>query len=303
MVAAPVAIPCVIGVDVGGTKILAGVLDRAGTVLERREVPTPTTSQDELLDALAAAVEALPREGIRAVGYGLPSRIDQRTGTTLGSVNIPLGSVRFRKTMSDRLDLPVAVDNDANLAALAEWKLGAGVGTRDMLMITLGTGVGGGVVLDGRPYRGWAELGHVVVDAGGEPCQGACTGRGHLETVASGTAADRRAQRLWGGDAGAEQLVEAAKAGDEPARRELAEIGRLLGAGIGSFVNIFGPEVVVLGGGFGLGAGELLLEPALEVARREALAPSGDSLRVCEAVLGEEAGLVGAGLLAAELVE
>jgi glucokinase len=303
MVAAPVAIPSVIGVDVGGTKILAGVLDREGTVLERREVPTPTASQDELLGALAAAVEALPREGIRAVAYGLPSRIDQRTGTTLGSVNIPLGRVPFRQAMSDRLDLPVAVDNDANLATLAEWKLGAGRGTRDMLMITLGTGVGGGVVIDGRPYRGWAELGHVVVDAGGEPCQGACTGRGHLETVASGTAADRRAQRLWGGDAGAEQLVEAAKAGDEAARRELAEIGRLLGAGIGSFVNIFGPEVVVLGGGFGLGAGELLLEPALEVARREALAPSGDALRVCGAELGEEAGLVGAGLLAAELVE
>jgi glucokinase len=140
------------------------------------------------------------------------------------------------------------------------------------------------------------------VDACGDPCQGACTGRGHLETVASGTAADRRAQRLWSGDAGAERLVEAAKAGDEAARRELAEIGRLLGAGIGSFVNMFGPEVVVLGGGFGIGAGELLLEPALEVARREALAPSGDALRVVEAELGEEAGLVGAGLLAAELV-
>jgi glucokinase len=297
-----VTAPRVIGVDVGGTKILAGVLDPDGAVLERREVPTPTASQDELLDALAASVQALPQDDVRAVGFGVPSRIDQRTGIALGAVNIPLRDVPFRDLMQERLDLPVGVDNDANLAAYAEWRLGAGRGTSSMLMLTLGTGIGGGVIIDGRPYRGWAELGHVVVVADGDPCQGTCTGRGHLEAVASGTAADHRAQRLYGPDAQAEELVQRAREGDAAARAELAEMGHLLGAAIGSFVNVFGPELVVLGGGFGMGAWDLLLPSALEAARREALAPAGDELRVVGAALGEEAGLIGAGLLAAELL-
>jgi glucokinase len=145
----------VVGVDVGGTKILSGVLDADGTVLERREVPTPLESQDVLLDALAEAVQALPTEGVRAVGYGLPSRIDRRTGSTLGSVNIPLGQLAFRDVLAERLGLPVGVDNDANVAAHAEWRLGAGQGATDLLMLTLGTGIGGGLVIDGRPYRGF----------------------------------------------------------------------------------------------------------------------------------------------------
>jgi glucokinase len=293
----------VIGVDVGGTKILAGVVGRDGSVLGRHEVETPTGSQDALLDALVEAVQALGTRDAGAAGFGLPSRIDQRTGTALGSVNIPLADLRFRDVMSERLGLPVAIDNDANVAALAEWKLGAGRGTTDLVMLTLGTGVGGGLVLGGVPYRGWAELGHVVVVAGGEPCQGTCTGHGHLEAVASGTAADRAAQELWGGDAGAEQLVERAQAGDDAARTALAELGRLLGAGIGSFVNMFGVELVVIGGGFGVGAGELLLVPALEAARREALSPASQRLRLVEAELGADAGLIGAGLLALELDE
>ncbi len=293
----------VIGVDVGGTKILAGVVGRDGSVLGRHEVETPTGSQDALLDALVEAVQALGTRDAGAAGFGLPSRIDQRTGTALGSVNIPLADLRFRDVMSERLGLPVAIDNDANVAALAEWKLGAGRGTTDLVMLTLGTGVGGGLVLGGVPYRGWAELGHVVVVAGGEPCQGTCTGHGHLEAVASGTAADRAAQELWGGDAGAEQLVERAQAGDDGARAALAELGRLLGAGIGSFVNMFGVELVVIGGGFGVGAGELLLVPALEAARREALSPASQRLRLVEAELGADAGLIGAGLLALELDE
>jgi glucokinase len=294
--------PRVIGVDVGGTKILAGLLSRAGAVLDRNEVRTPTASQSALVDALVAAVQSLSGEGVGAVGFGLPSRIDQRTGSVVGSVNIPLGDLPFRDVMSDRLGLPVALDNDANLAAFAEWALGAGRGTRDMVMLTLGTGVGGGVVIDGRPYRGWAELGHVVVVADGPPCQGTCTGRGHLEAVASGTAADRAARRLWGEEAGAELLVERAQQGDPQAVEALAEIGRLLGAGIGSFVNVFDPEVVVIGGGFGVGAGSFLLGPALEVAQRESLRTEGEPLRLVEAELGEEAGLIGAGLLAAELL-
>lgn len=295
--------PRVIGVDVGGTNIRAAVVDPDGTVHGRHEISTPTGSQDELVDALVEAVKAVAGEGAGAVGFGIPSRIDQRTGNTLGAVNIPLRDLRFRDVMTERLGVPVAADNDANVAALAEWRLGAGRGVDNLVMLTLGTGVGGGLILDGTPYRGWAELGHVVVVAGGPPCQGLCTGHGHLEAVASGTAADREARRLWGEQADSEELVERAKAGDSEACAALAEMGRLLGAAIGSFVNLFGAELVVIGGGFGVGAGELLVGPALETARVEALPPAGETLRIVDAELGSDAGLVGAGLLALELFD
>jgi len=293
----------VIGVDVGGTNIRAAVVEPDGTVHDRHKISTPTGSQDELVDGLVEAVQAVAGEGAAAVGFGIPSRIDQRTGNTLGAVNIPLGDLRFRDVMTERLGVPVAADNDANVAALAEWRLGAGRGVDNLVMLTLGTGVGGGLILDGKPYRGWAELGHVVVVAGGPPCQGLCTGHGHLEAVASGTAADREARRLWGAQADSEQLVERAQAGDPEARAAVAEMGRLLGAAIGSFVNLFGAELVVIGGGFGVGAGELLVGPALETARVEALPPAGETLRIVDAQLGADAGLVGAGLLAFEHFE
>ena len=141
-------------------------------------------------------------------------------------------------------------------------------------MLTLGTGVGGGLVIDDRLYRGWAELGHVVVVAGGQPCQGNCHGRGHLEAHASGLAADRAAAELYGPGADAPVLVARARAGDARAIEALGEIGRLLGAAIGSLVNIFDPDVVIVGGGFGAAAAELVLEPAREAARAR-----GDSAR------------------------
>jgi glucokinase len=199
--------------------------------------------------------------------------------------------------------LPVGIENDGNAAALAEWKLGAGRGTSNLVMLTLGTGVGGGLVLDGELYHGWAELGHVVVQAGGPPCQGNCHGHGHLEAVASGTAADRAARELYGPEADGQTLIEHARSGDEQARAKLGAIGELLGAAIGSFANAFDPEVVVIGGGFGRAAGPLLLETAESAARREALAPQDETLRVVPAELGADAGLVGAGLLAFDALD
>ncbi len=162
--------------------------------------------------------------------------------------------------MRDRFGLPVGVENDANAAALAEWKLGAGRGASNLVVLTLGTGVGGGIVLDGALYRGWAEIGHMVVVAGGPPCQGNCHGHGHLEALASGTAADRVAQELWGAGSDARDLVSRARDGDEAARAALSEIAGYLGAAIGSLANLFDPEVVIVGGGFGEAAGDLLLE-------------------------------------------
>ena len=293
----------VIGVDLGGTKILAGLLDREGHVLEQREVPTPTASQEELLGGVEAAVAGLFSDSVAAIGCGIPSVLDPATGRALSSVNIPLEGVSLGERLAPSFGVPVGVENDANAATLAEWRLGAGAGVDDLVLLTLGTGVGGGVVTGGELYRGWAELGHIVVILDGPPCQGTCTGRGHLEAVASGSAADRAAIELWGPEGTAEQLVERAHAGDAAATDALTVMGRLLGAGIGSLVNVFGAELVVVGGGFGTAAAEFLFPAALEVARREALGPARTGLRIVPAELGSDAGLVGAGLVAFEALD
>jgi glucokinase len=297
-----VSAPRVIGVDLGGTKIATGSIDEEGHVHERHEVPTPVESQEALLDGIASAIEPLLSEPPGAIGIGIPSVIDRKTGRALGSVNIPLREVSLPDVIGERFGVPVLLENDANLAALAEWKLGAGRGAENLVMLTLGTGVGGGLVLDGALYRGIAELGHVVVVAEGPPCQGNCTGRGHLEAVASGNAADRAAEKLWGEGANAELLVGRAEEGDPEAIEALAGIGHLLGAAIGSFVNTFAPEVVIVGGGFGLAAFDFLYDSALEIARRETVVPDALEVRIIRAELGEDAGLIGAGLLAFEAV-
>jgi glucokinase len=216
--------------------------------------------------------------------------------------------------MTERLGLPVYVDNDSNLAALAEQRVGAARGARNVVMLTLGTGIGGGIVLDGRLYRGatgaGAELGHMTIDHRGPPCQGSCPGRGCLEVMASGTAIGRLgteagqrdrdsalgrlvAQR---GFVAGEEVVALAVVGDEAACSVTAAVGRHLGAGIASLANIFEPEVVVVGGGASA-AGDLLLDPARELVAERALRPSRD-VRIVRAALGEEAGMIGAALFA-----
>lgn len=292
-----------IGVDLGGTKILAGIVGRDGTIGRTAEVPSPTDSEEALLGALDEVVAGLLEEGVAAIGYGVPCNLDRRTGRALRAVNLPIEDVDFAGRGRKLFELPTGVENDANSAALAEWRLGAGRGTTNLVMLTLGTGVGGGLVLDGRLYRGWAELGHVVVQAGGPPCPGSCHGHGHLEAVATGIAAERAARELWGGDADAPRLVAAARDGDADAIAALARIGELLGAAIGSFVNMFDPDVVVVGGGFGAAAGELVLEPARAAAAREALPPADGRVRIVEAELGEDAGLIGAALVAFEALD
>jgi glucokinase len=283
----------VIGVDLGGTKVLAGLIDRDGNVGETIERPTVTSSQPALLDELAAVVRALPLSGVAGVGFGIPSRIDHEHGVALGAVNIPIRDVRFAAEMERRLGLPVAVENDASCAALAESRLGAGRGVRDLVMLTLGTGVGGGVVAGGRLFRAYTELGHMVIVEDGEPCQGACSGRGHVETYCSGRAADRLAHKLLGEHATAHDLV-------LERHPVLGEIGHHLGVAIGSLVNIFGATRVVIGGGFGIAAFDQLVPAARLAVLREALAPSGQDVALVPAELGAEAGLIGAGLLAFE---
>jgi glucokinase len=273
-------------------------------VLAHREHATPVETEDALLDALEGAVRELLDPSVAAVGFGIPSQIDQRTGTALGSVNVPLRGVPFRDKMAARLGLPVGMDNDANAAAIAEWQVGAGRGTTDMIMLTLGTGVGGGLILGGKPYRGWfgagAEIGHMVIVHDGAPCR--CGGHGHLESYVSGKAADELAQAAFGPAADAHRLVRLANEGDARAIEILKGIGEKLGSGIASLVNIFNPELVVIGGGFAA-AGELLFVPAQAIADREVLVSIRDSYRVVRARLGTSAGMIGAAMVAFEALD
>lgn len=306
-----------IGIDAGGTKLLGGVVDRSLAVRERVHRFWRGGDLDEVLDVFVEAVDEARAAApdVAAVGFGIPSVVDSATGTSEYSVHLPIAGVPFREVMAERLGLPVWVDNDANLALLAESRAGAARGARHALMLTLGTGIGGGLLLDGRLYRGarggGAELGHMVVDVDGPPCQGGCPNRGCLESLASGTAIGRTGAEAAAhapdsplGRALAEGreitgalVTEVAHDGDPVAVEALATVGRFLGAGLASLVNAFQPEVIVIGGG-AVRAGELLIGPAREVAMATALPPLRDGVRIVAAELAEEAGLVGAGILA-----
>lgn len=294
------------GIDLGGTKILAGVVDREGGVDRREGCETPVESEEELLAELDSIVESLLGDDVAALGFGIPSTIDQRRGRAISSVHVPLADIDFRDRMAARFGLPVGIDNDGNAAAIAEWKLGAGRGASHVIVLTLGTGIGGGLILNGQPYRGsigaGAELGHIVLDYGGVPCGGACTGHGHFEVFAAGSAADELAERRYGSGTDARRLVAEAQAGRPGAVEDLADLGRRLGAGIASLVNIFNPELVIIGGGFAK-AGELILGPARETLAVEGLRPGRDLVRIVEAELGSDAGMVGSALVGFEALD
>jgi glucokinase len=310
----------VIAIDLGGTKLAAGVVDRESTVLRRTEHPTETSSQDALLAQIDGAIEELMNGEVGALGIGIPSLIDQQAGEAGSSVNVPLAGVHLRDQLSTRFGVPVALENDANAAALAEHRFGAGRGTGHMVLLTLGTGIGGGLILNGELYRGSlgtaGELGHITIDLDGSRCQGTCPGFGHLEVLASGTAADRLAEEVArarpdgglgralgeGRDVDPRLTVELATAGDPDACEVLETIGYRLGVGIASYVNIFNPELVVVGGGFSR-AGDLVLEPARKVVAERALPPARDAVRIELAVLGPEAGLIGAAVVGFEALD
>jgi glucokinase len=308
----------VIGVDIGGTKLAAGVVDDRLQIHQRLQRSMRGQDTPALLDTIASAVQELvntaPGE-IGAVGFGIPSLIDTRSGTSVIAVNLPLANVRFGALMSERLDLPVFVDNDGNLAALAEHRAGAGVGVDHMVLIGLGTGISGGLILNGELYRGWigsgAELGHMVIEMNGPPCQGNCPNHGCFESVASGTALAREARRIAeeqpesalgralrdGRELDGPLVTELAYDGDPAANAVLELIGTRLGVAIANLVNIFNPELVVVGGGV-MGAGEMLLEPARAEMLSRALPPSRDVVKVVAAEFAHEAGMVGAAALA-----
>lgn len=310
----------VIGIDLGGTKLAAGVVGDDLVVHHRAHRFSRGADQTEILDRLVEVVDELrvqneSEEPIAAVGMGIPSLIEQSSGRAVTTVNLPLADVPIRDLMCERLGLPVAIDNDANVAALAEQRFGAAKRKSDVVLLTLGTGVGGGVVIGGKGFRGstgaGAELGHMTVLADGPPCQGNCPNRGCLETLCSGTAIARDATALAaerphsalaavvaeGRDLTGAIVTELAAGGDEDAIAVLAQAGHYLGTGIVSLINIFNPEAVVIGGG-AAAAGELLLGPARAVVAERALSPSKQQCEIVPAAFGAEAGMLGAAVLA-----
>lgn len=313
----PMSPKAVIGLDAGGTKLLAGALAGDTELRHRVYRRWGGGDQDEVLATMVEAVDEVRSAvgDVEAVGFGIPSLVEVATGVSVSSVHLPLDGLPFRDVMHERLGLPVLVDNDVNLAALAEQSLGAARGARVVLMLTIGTGIGGAIVIDGEVFRGAdgaaGELGHVTVDIDGPPCQGDCPNRGCLEVMASGTAIGREGERVareltssalgralaQGVPVTGELVTDLALRGDLESQGVLELIGRRLGAGLVGIVNTFNPDVVVVGGGASR-AGEMLLEPARRVVAECALRPSRDTARIVRAGLGEDAGVIGAALLA-----
>lgn len=303
--------------DLGGTQMRAALVDRQGRVSHKRAAPTQAhQGRDDVLRRLVALLQdvasRVPREAIAGVGLALAGPTDPQTGTLYNPPNLP-GWDRFSPVpaLEEALGLPVYANNDANLAALAEHRYGAGRGSRHMVYMTVSTGIGGGIIIDGRLYtgrRGFAgEIGHMSIDRHGPVCN--CGNAGCLEALASGTAVARMArERLARGEASvlrqhqgdgpdspdARMVAEAARAGDALARAVMEEAATNLGIGIVSLLSIFDPEVIVIGGGMARDLDLLLSAIAAEV-ERHAMVHLRDLVPVVRSLLGDDVSLIGAG--------
>jgi glucokinase len=309
--------PTVLGVDVGGTKVAVGAV-RDAKAHDLTEHPTDISSTEALLDGIEGGIrEVIGRVGQPAgVGVGVPSQIDYATGTVQSSVNIPLTGVPLRQELGRRLGVPVFVDNDANCAALAEAQLVDDPPASELVMLTLGTGVGGGVVIYGTTFRGntglGAELGHFSINPDGPPCPGNCPNHGCLEAYCSGQALERDATQVaddrpggrlarsaHDGKVEGREVVAAADEGDPDALRIFERFAKMLGVGISGYVNVFEPRYLVIGGGLSR-ASHLFLERAEAEARARALPALWKRVTVSLARGGADAGVIGAGVLAAQ---
>jgi len=313
-----------IGLDVGGTKTAGVVLTAGGVAVEQVRIPTDRSSQESVVAGVVqVAMELLEAAGaggteVAAVGVGFAGFIEFVRGLVTFSPNLPIRDLPLKHVLEEQLLRPAFLDNDANVAALAESRWGAGRRIRHMIHVTLGTGIGGGIIIDRQLYRGGAgsagEIGHMVISAGGPPCY--CGGSGCLEAMASGTAMERMAAEAAAAEPSSSLarlqaevgrldvplLDEAARAGDQLALGIFRQAGRSLGVGIANLINIFNPELVVLSGG--VTASFDLLESSMREAVQETAVDL--SRETCEIVLSEleeeEIGARGAALMALELL-
>jgi len=308
-----------LGIDVGGTKVAGLLVGEGGDVLAEEIAATPADDVDATMETIHELAERLGSDGSPvAIGIGAAGMVDFEAGLMRSAPNLAWREVPIRDLVARRTGLPCVVDNDANTAAWGEFRFGAANGYRHVLAVTVGTGIGGGIIADGRLFRGAhgfaAEIGHIIVEPGGPPC--GCGNLGCWEQVASGQALDRLAREaasaypegaiasLGMGDpeVTGRHVAQAAADGDGRARAILSEVGRRLGEGIAGLVNVLDPEVVVLGGGVA-DIGDLLLAPALEAFRTSVEAPDHrPGVPFVPAALGNRAGAIGAAALAFELV-
>jgi glucokinase len=302
-----------IGIDIGGTKVAGLRVAEDGSVLERRERPTPADDVPATVETVAGLAAELAEGGGEAVGVGAAGMVEFAAGTLRYAPNLAWREVPLRDLVSERTGLPCVVDNDANVAAWAEYRFGAARGFRHVLLITVGTGIGGGIVADGALFRGAhgfaAEIGHIIVEPDGPPC--GCGNRGCWEQVASGRALDRLARAeverdpsgriaalAAGDEVSGRHVSEAAREGDPAAVAAFATVGRRLGEGIAGLVNVLDPEVVVVGGGVAE-EGAVLLDPARAAFVEAVEAPEHrPEVPIVPAALGNDAGAIGAAALA-----
>ena len=304
----------VVGVDLGGTNIKAGVVSPEGEILSRGRVPTdaeggPEAVIDRIADIARRCMDEsdAPAADFAGVGIGSPGTIDLDGGIVLFSPNLPgWDHVPLRDRVAEKLGMPCVLENDANAAALAEQWVGAGRRAESLVMLTLGTGIGGGIVLEGRVWHGVGgvagEIGHMSIDPEGPQC--ACGNRGCIEAYASAVSMVRRMREAlesgarsslgqFDGEFTSRDIHEAALAGDRAARENIEMTGRYLGVAIANLIHILNPAVIVLGGGV-TAAGDMLMGPLREEVRQRAIEDCRRGVEVRIAELGEEAGFIGA---------
>jgi glucokinase len=306
-----------VGIDLGGTNLKLGLVTASGELLERLSRPTEgDRGPQHVIDRMAEAVRDLcqkagvPLADVAAVGIGSPGPVDTKRGIVEFAPNLPgWKNVRLRDELHERLKRPVVLENDANVAGYGEFRCGAARKVRNLVLLTLGTGIGGGIILDGRLFRGvsdtGAELGHMIICCNGRPC--GCGNKGCLEAYASATAVVARAQeRIDAGatsslagkkDLSCKEVFDAAAAGDALAAGIVEETAEYLAIGITSLLHVLNPEMVVLTGGM-MGAGDALLNRIRERVGQMAFKGASSVCEICWSTLGGDAGILGAALAA-----
>lgn len=313
----------VVGVDMGGTKILAAVINAKGKIVQQAKRATkPKKGADEVIKRIARCIREaidgaeLKLSQIRAIGIGSPGPLDPETGIIIFAPNLGWSNVPLKAELEANLSIPTFVDNDVNVGTLGEHAFGAGGGVKNLVGIFVGTGIGGGIILDGKLFHGVnktaGEVGHMIVEANGPRC--GCGNFGCLEAVASRTAITRDLQeailkkgkkskltKLNGGKLNlirSQAIAKAVKRGDKPTIKVMQRAGIYLGISVASIVHFLNPEMVVLGGGVIEAMGDSLLDPIRQAAAKYALPTTMDGVQIVEATLGDNAGVIGASVLA-----
>lgn len=315
-----------IGVDLGGTNIKIGLVSELGEIIYSNSIPTNADQGFEatyknIIQVIRETLEASPvaKEKIEGIGFGCPGLIDSVNGIIRDLPNMPgWVNVHLAEMISKEFGLKTRIDNDVRSATLGEYKFGAGKGASNLICITIGTGIGSGIILDGKLIKGFTlcagEIGHMTLQEHGGPICG-CGNTGCLEALGSASSIVRRAQELLSGGRPSKireimkdgeltpmVVTMAAEKGDAPAQRILYETGRWIGIGLANVINLLNPELVIIGGGVA-NAGQYIFDPIKETINKRALRFPGDNVTVLKAQLGDNAGVIGSSLLVSDLME